>query len=471
MKFNSTRGKVKGLSFEEAIFTGYALDGGLLLPQAIPKLEIKILKEWATLSYKELCYEILSLFVSEEEVLRHDLKEIISKAYCESKFPNKNICNLTRLDNNLHILELFHGKTKAFKDNALVLVAAFLDFFLGRKKRHTTILVGTSGDTGSAAIESIRGLALIDIVVLFPKGYCNTIQELQMTTVIEDNVHVFECEGSSDDLDIPVKKCLTDEGLVTKYNLGSINSINIGRLLAQIVFYFYAYFKVCKEVGSIVKFVVPTGAMGNITAGYVAYNMGLPLKLHAAVNDNNIVHRMISQGDFSLAESITKTWSPAMDIQMPYNMERMWLIASDFNYDLVSSLTQTFEEHSAVTSFPETLTNKLKIVVSSDWVSREATLDTMRRAWDSYHYLVCPHTAVGLRLALQKRDAEDDGTPVVCVATASPDKFPEAVKAAGIDVPPSPDILRLAEMPTRREFMRQGEDWEKILRDKIAKIG
>lgn len=174
-------------------------------------------------------------------------------------------CPVSNFPGSLHILELFHGKTKAFKDIALALTAQFLDFFLAKERKHITLLVATSGDTGSAAIESVRKSKNIDIIVLFPKGYCTKVQELQMTTVLDNNVHVICVEGSSDDADIPMKACLVDKDFAGKYNLGSVNSINVSRILAQVVYYFYAYFKVCKEIGETVKIVVPTGGMGNVT--------------------------------------------------------------------------------------------------------------------------------------------------------------------------------------------------------------
>jgi threonine synthase len=190
----------------------------------------------------------------------HFLTDIVVQAY-----GNHFTCPITKLTENLNILELFHGKTKAFKDIPLMLVSQFLDFFLGRQRKHLTLLVVTSGDTGSAAIESVRGCRWIDIIVLFPKGYCNSIQERQMTTVQDDNVHVFAVEGTTDDVDVPMKACLVDSEFAAKYKLGSVNSINVVRLISQVVFYFYAYFKVCEEIGESVKFVVPTGAMSNVT--------------------------------------------------------------------------------------------------------------------------------------------------------------------------------------------------------------
>lgn len=183
----------------------------------------------------------------------------------EKAYGKDFMCPVKHLTDDLHVAEMFHGKTKAFKDIALALLAQFLEFFLEKQNKHSTVLVGTSGDTGSAAIESVRGLKHIDIVVLFPKGYCTKVQELQMTTVLDKNVHVYGVEGSSDDLDVPIKQCTLDKEFVDAYNIGCMNSVNIGRILAQIVYYFHVYLKVCNKVGEKVKIVVPTGAMGNTT--------------------------------------------------------------------------------------------------------------------------------------------------------------------------------------------------------------
>ncbi|KAK3707096.1 hypothetical protein QZH41_014687 [Actinostola sp. cb2023] len=492
MKFKSTRGRVSDVTFEDGIFMGCASDGGLLMPELIPKLDIKTWGTWKDLSYVDLSVEILSLFISESEISKTELRDIVSKAY-GSQF----VCPIPQLTDNLYILELFHGKTKAFKDIPLALVSQFLDFFLERQNKHVTLLVVTSGDTGSAAIESVRRSKYIDIVVLFPNGYCNKVQELQMTTVQDDNVHVFAVEGTSDNADVPMKACLVDKEFVDEYNLGSINSMNIGRIVSQIIYYFYAYFQVCQKVGEPVKIVVPTGGMGNITAGCIAHKMGLPIALQSAVNDNNSVYKTLTTGKFVQGETAIKTWSTAMDIQVPSNMERILYLFSDSNASLISALMKEFEEQGTVQlplELKEKVRNgfcfiKLESIISilkdidigetitSDWVSKDEVLATMKRIWDTNQYVLCPHTAVGVTVELRSRYAlahsamETKSIPCVCIATASPAKFIEAVEAANIEYIPPPEILNLEKMKTRCEQMKKDEDWEEILRRKIINIG
>ncbi|XP_031552589.1 threonine synthase-like 2 [Actinia tenebrosa] len=353
-----------------------------------------------------------------------------------------------------------------------MLVSQFLEFFLRRQKKNLTLLVGTSGDTGSAAIESVRGCEQIDIIVLFPKGYCNRVQELQMTTVCDDNVYVFSVEGTLDDLDVPIKACLVDEKFASKHNLGSVNSINIGRLISQVVYYFYAYFKVCRKLGETVQFVIPTGAMGNVSAGCIAYKMGLPILLQCAVNENNIVHKALSSGQFSRPSGVVKTWSSAMDIQVPYNMERLMYLFSDFDAQLIASLMKEFEEK-GVLEIPENLRQKIGQIVSSDWVTQDTTLATMRSVWDTHKYLLCPHSAVGVAVASRVNSTDDskDKAPIVCIATASPAKFLESLEAASISYTPPPEITGLVKMPTKCLQMKKGDNWEEMLRKTIIEIG
>lgn len=341
MKYRSTRGKVQTSLFEDVLFSGYASDGGLFMPEKIPVVDKTTLEKWKELSYLDLTKRIMSLFIPPEEISSKELNDIVIKAF--DNFGHKDIACLTAVS-NFNILELFHGKTLAFKDYALATVGMFIDHFLNKRKENTIILVGTSGDTGSAAIESVRRSQWVDIIVLFPKGRCNVVQERQMTTVRDQNVHVVRTEGTSDDLDVPIKNCFSDHVYAESNHLCSINSINWARIMAQIVHFFYAYFQTCEEIGETVTFVIPTGALGHCAAGSVANKMGLPVKLVCAVNENDIVHRAVSTGDFTMSEKVMQTWSSAMDIQVPYNMERLLLLFSDMNHALVDSLMQEFEQ-------------------------------------------------------------------------------------------------------------------------------
>lgn len=466
MKYRSTRGKVQTSLFEDVLFSGYASDGGLFMPEKIPVVDKTTLEKWKELSYLDLTKRIMSLFIPPEEISSKELNDIVIKAF--DNFGHKDIACLTAVS-NFNILELFHGKTLAFKDYALATVGMFIDHFLNKRKENTIILVGTSGDTGSAAIESVRRSQWVDIIVLFPKGRCNVVQELQMTTVRDQNVHVVRTEGTSDDLDVPIKNCFSDHVYAESNHLCSINSINWARIMAQIVHFFYAYFQTCEEVGETVTFVIPTGALGHCAAGSVANKMGLPVKLVCAVNENDIVHRAVSTGDFTMSEKVMQTWSSAMDIQVPYNMERLLLLFSDMNHALVDSLMQEFEEKHTL-KIPQDIQLKMRQVISSASVSRDQTLQTMKECWDEYQYLLCPHTAVGVSVIWDQRRCNNIKTPTVCIATASPAKFPEAVKAAGIEMPLTPQLAQLLTSPTRCSDMKKGEDWDLILRTMISDI-
>ncbi|XP_044538847.1 threonine synthase-like 2 [Gracilinanus agilis] len=242
---------------------------------------------------------------------------LIDRAF--SRFRHRDVVHLSRLKNGLNVLELWHGITYAFKDLSLSCSGQFLQYFLEKRQKHVTIIVGTSGDTGSSAIESVRGAKNIDIIVLLPLGLCSKIQELQMTTVIEDNVHVFRVEGNSDELDEPIKAVFADVAFAKKHNLMSLNSINWSRILVQMAHYFFAYFQCVPSMDICplppVEVVVPTGAAGNLAAGCIAQEMGLPVRLATVVNRNDIIHRTVRQGDFSLSGNTRASLASAMDIQ------------------------------------------------------------------------------------------------------------------------------------------------------------
>ncbi|XP_052229090.1 threonine synthase-like 2 isoform X3 [Dreissena polymorpha] len=417
MKYSSTRGGVSDVTFEEALFTGYAADGGILLPVSIPTVNKATLEKWRELSFQDLATEIVSLFISETEIPKEDLQ-----------------C--------------------------------------------------TSGDTGSSAIEAVRGLEWVDIVVLLPRGRCAKVQELQMTTVLEDNVHVFRVDGTSDDTDLAIKPLFMDAEFRTRHRLTSINSINWCRIMVQVVHYFYAYFQMSSDVDSPVEIVVPTGACGNVTAGCIASKMGLPVRLVCAVTCNDIVSRALSSGDYSVSQTVTPTLAPAMDIQVPYNMERIWYIfifrfhitwsgsgiySLTVTRHLINKLMSEFESTGSV-QVPEALANKISAVITdAHVVSDDTVTSTMARVWADNSYLVCPHTAIAVAYSLENR-SKGESIPRICIATASPAKFKEAVDAAGIPWQQDERVSRLISLPVRYEDMERNEDWSDILRKKIVAI-
>ncbi|XP_022106990.1 threonine synthase-like 2 [Acanthaster planci] len=471
MKFITTRCQDKEYTFEEALFSPGYVAGGLLLPKTIPQISQEVLKSWLGLSLPQVCKQILPLFISGEEISQEDLEALIDDAY--SRLPLDQVAALSSFPNGLNVLELGNTKTLAFKDLSTFIMARLLEFYFKKREKHVTILVGTSGDTGPSSIEAIRGSGWMDIVVLFPKGYCTEIQEIQMTTVMDENVHVYSVEGCSDDVDEPIKAVCLDQDFKAIHNLCTMNSINMCRVLCQIVAYFYGYLKVCRSVGDEVEIVVPTGAAGNITGGCLAYRMGLPIKLVCTVNSNDLLHRMLSTGELSTAPSVIKTYSVAMDIQNPYNIERIFSLFSNRDTALVKKIMEEFET-GGKTTLPASLLQKMQKVLSSASFDNQTVLKTMQRCWSDHHYLICPHTAVAVSYYFSKLDRMEANQtlhqPTLCFASAHPAKFPEALVAAGLEPKPTPYITNLQVMPKRCLEMKRGQNWEKILREKIKEI-
>ncbi|KAF1478518.1 Threonine synthase-like 2, partial [Pygoscelis antarcticus] len=479
MEYVSTRGGAGAIDFEGALFSGYAPDGGLFMPQHIPSLDGDTLRRWSRLSYRELVKELCSLFITAELVPRSKLNDLIDRAF--SRFRHKDVVHLSRLKDGLNVLELWHGVTYAFKDLSLSCTGQFLQYFLEKKQKHVTILVGTSGDTGSSAIESVRGQKNMDIFVLLPKGFCTQIQELQMTTIIEDNVHVFAAHGNSDEIDEPIKELFADVDFARKYNLMSLNSVNWSRIMVQIAHHFYAYFHCAPSLDTtplpVVEIVVPTGGGGNITAGCIAQKMGLPIRLVAVVNSNDIIHRTVQHGDFSLSESVKATLASAMDIQEPYNMERILWLLSGSDSHLTKTLMERFSASKSL-KLPEDLHRKLSETLHSCSASDEDIVRAMQRCWKENCYPLCPHSAV----AAHYHYLQTDGaclrqksscfsfllsTPRCCLAPASAAKFQDALLRAGLVPQLPPEITALTAMEARSTPLEQGQDWTQTLREWI----
>uniref|UniRef100_A0A2P2I671 Threonine synthase-like 2 n=1 Tax=Hirondellea gigas TaxID=1518452 RepID=A0A2P2I671_9CRUS len=496
MRYRSTRGGEVNLSFQDVLFAGYSEDGGLYMPESVPTVSAAELKAWATLSYRQLLYQISRKFIDTQEIPDNDLRDIIESAFRKFKSDEEmklvNVTQSTVEADDIWILELFKGPTFAFKDLALSFVAGLLEYFLLKDQRHVTILVGTSGDTGGAAINAIEGRANMTLIVLLPRHRCTVPQMLQMVTSQHSNIVVYSVDGLSDDLDVPIKKCFASADFMKRHNLMSINSINWGRILGQVAHFFYSFFrrtqtKQASELLS-VEIVLPTGAAGNITSGCLAEAMGLPVTLVAAVNTNDIMARAIN-GDFSIVPQVHHSLSSAMDIQMPYNFERMLYLFSEFNVQLVASLMKTFEEQGRV-KIPDSILSNMKKVITDTCVhDDDRVLQVMRMVHHSHGYLLCPHTAVAV--AYHYKCPPIATKPRLYIATASPTKFPEALKKALTSTDPKlesvsqhlPDkeasaivhnvcqpLDHLKSLPTKSLMMDQGENWEKMLREKIEEI-
>jgi threonine synthase len=436
----STRGQAPKLNFPDTTLTGLARDGGLYVPDAVPKLSAKDLAEIASLPYTEVAARIIAPFIG-NDIPAADLNAIIKAAY--KVFTHPDIVPLHKFEDDFYLLELFHGPTLAFKDVALQFLGHVFDYILTRKKQRVTIVGATSGDTGSAAIEAFKGKDNVNIFILHPHGRVSEVQRRQMTTVTEKNVFNIAIEGSFDDCQDMVKAMFNDQTFRDEMALSAINSINWARILAQVVYYVYASTRFKKPV----TFCVPTGNFGNIYAGHVARTMGAPIgKLIAAANRNDILHRFFESGEMR-AEGVTPSLSPSMDIQISSNFERLLFELYGRNG---TKVLETMDEFRAKGSFkvsPETLA-QVKTQFASGRLDDEQTLDVIRDIYKRYNYILDPHTAVGVGVAEASRKQNPQST-IVTLATAHPAKFPAAVKKAiGIE-PALPAFL--ADLYQRKE--------------------
>jgi len=346
------------------------------------------------------------------------------------------------------------------------MIGALYDYFLKKRSRHVTVVVGTSGDTGSAAIYAVKDLKNVDIIVLYPKGRISKVQEQQMISHPEENVHVYAVEGTSDDLDVPCRKVLSDVPFRTEHKLASINSPNVGRIIMQIIHFFYAYlYATRKKSWKNVVIAIPTGACGNLTSGYMAYLMGLPISLVATVNENDIVSEWINTGIFTLKgkSEVIATISPAMDILVPYNWERILYYISGGNSQAVSKCVQDFDtkQHSQM---PHEWHALMRKTISAASISQKSVRNTIKLFYETQKYILDPHTAIAVS-AVWPLVKSNDKTCYVCLSTASPAKFGETIQST-INILPQTSNFKGSYF----KEMKRGEDWEKILRDVILKI-
>ncbi|WP_028319716.1 threonine synthase [Desulfobulbus elongatus] len=433
MRYISTRGGIAPLRFQDAVMMGLARDGGLLLPETLPTVAADMLDRWQHLPYQYLAREILSLFI--DDIPDNDLEDLIERAY--ASFTHPQVTPMTK-QGEVYILELFHGPTLAFKDVALQLLGNLFEYVLARTGGFMNILGATSGDTGSAAIAGVRGKNNIDIFILHPHGRTSPIQALQMTTVLDPNVFNIAVRGTFDDAQAIVKAIFNDLDFRDRYRLGAVNSINWARVLAQVVYYVYAYLKLRKLGHDSVDFSVPTGNFGDIFAGYVARTLlprGCIHSLILATNANDILTRFVARGDYSRGQ-VQATSSPSMDIQIASNFERYLYYLRGEDGGAVKRDMDGF----AATGRLDLAACRQRVAEDfrSRSVSEVETLATIGDFHRQYGYLLDPHTAVGVKAALELRDP---ARPVVCLATAHPAKFGAAVSRAIGSQPPLPPAL------------------------------
>lgn len=443
MKYISTRGGCAPQSFTETVLTGLAPDGGLFVPERVPSYSAAEIASWRGLDYPQLAQRVMTPFVG-DEVSATDLERIIQQSY--SGFRHRAIAPLVQTGHNEWVLELFHGPTLAFKDFALQFLGNLLDHLLERRGQKVVVLGATSGDTGSAAIEGCRRCRNLDIFILHPHNRVSEVQRRQMTTVLADNIHNLAIEGNFDDCQRLVKASFSAQSfLPTGRQLVAVNSINWARIMAQIVYYFWAALALGAPQRP-VSFSVPTGNFGDVFAGYLAHRMGLPVQqLIIATNANDILHRCISGNDYS-RHPLLHTLSPSMDIMISSNFERLLFDLYERDGKALAALMAGFEA-GATTLDPRAL-GHARTLFHSHRVDDADTVATIRAEYAASEYLLDPHSAIGVAAARHcRRDRE---TPVVCLATAHPAKFPEAVQQAGYQgAPPLPQ--HMADLFTRTE--------------------
>ncbi|MEE9433269.1 MAG: threonine synthase [Sphingorhabdus sp.] len=422
MQYISTRGNSSNLDFAGVTLAGLASDGGLYVPQIWPSFSAEEIAAMRSLSYVDLAAKVMAPF-TQGSLTESELQELCAAAY--GRFSHDAVTPLVQLNQQHWLLELYHGPTLAFKDVALQLLGQLFERFLSGSDNKLTVVGATSGDTGSAAIDAVAGREQIEIFMIHPKGRISDVQRRQMTTILAPNVHNIAIEGSFDHAQAYVKAMFGDSDVTSQINLSAVNSINWARLMAQVVYYFWAALRLGAPTRQ-VAFSVPTGNFGDVFAGYVAARMGLPIeRLIVATNVNDILHRALSRGDYSVTE-VAATASPSMDIQVSSNFERLLFDLEGRDGSTTAARMKWFEQMG-------------KMVLSSDlrkkasfFASARADADEMATAmrWAHEHcnQVIDPHTAVALHGALNTELPAD--IPVVTLATAHPAKFRDAVEQA-----------------------------------------
>ncbi len=439
MRYVSTRGQTPPMAFQDAIITGLAPDGGLLVPETIPDVRAQ-LDSWRDLNFVELAIEVMACFI--DDIPHADLRAIVERSY--ATFDHAEVVPLVDLGET-QVLELFHGPTLAFKDVALQFLGQLFDYTLAQRSGRLNILGATSGDTGSAAIAGVQGKGNVNIAVMFPRGRVSPLQQLQMTTIADRNVHCLSIDGSFDDCQSIMKRAFADVPFKTQHDLGAVNSVNWARVLAQVVYYVYSALRCDKGDGVDVS--VPTGNFGNIFAAYVARRMGVPLqRLLLGTNENNILSVFFNTGDYTKG-AVHHTISPSMDIQVASNFERFLYFGYAGDGQQVSEFMAQFGRTGS-SSVPLELVANEPIMATA--VDTKLTLATIERVYEKHNYLLDPHTAVGVAAADVLAPGAARERPLVCVATAHPAKFPDAIRTAlpGVDAR-HPRLDELQNLPER----------------------
>ncbi len=441
MKYVSTRGQAPVLGFEDVLLAGLAADGGLYVPQEYPRFSAAEMREMRSMSYPELAAKVMAPF-TEGSLSEKELSEITHQAY--GRFSHDAVAPLKQVNDGLWVMELFYGPTLAFKDYALQAVGLMFDRVLHRRGAHITIVGATSGDTGSAAIEACKDRSGLDIFILHPHNRVSEVQRRQMTTILSSNVFNISLEGTFDDCQSIVKALFADAPFRQTYALSAVNSINWARIMAQVVYYFRAALSLGAPDREI-SFAVPTGNFGNVFAGYVAKEMGLPIrKLILGSNANDILPRFLETGEMRKKE-VLPSISPSMDIQVSSNFERLLFEAYGRDAAAVARLMETFRYENYYIVSKEAL-EKIRSIFCGIRCDDTETKEEIAKIFRESGELLDPHSAIGVAAAEKCGDKE---TPTVVLATAHPSKFPAAVREATGVTPVLPP--RLSDLLTRKE--------------------
>jgi len=417
MKYISTRSSAKEFNFSEVFIKGLADDGGLYVPKSLKKYSTEELLELKNLNYNELSTKLINIF-SANFISKEELSSLIKKSY--SIFREKEVVKISSIG-ELKLLELFHGPTLAFKDIAMQFIGNLYEYYLSKNDKKINIVVATSGDTGAAAIDAIKGKSNLNIFVLHPNNRISPVQRKLMTTVEEKNVYNIAIDGNFDDCQNIVKQMFSDLEFSKSINMSGVNSINWARIIAQSVYYFYTYFKL--DTDKPISFSVPTGNFGDVFAGYLAKKMGLPIdKLIVATNENDILHRAISKGDY-VSRKVKETLSPSMDIQLASNFERLIYYINNSDSEKTADIMKKIKQNSYQI-------DKLSLeTIQKDFLSEscneEETLNIIKKTYEENNMILDPHTAVGVGAA-KKLSIND----CVVLSTAHPCKFPDATNNA-----------------------------------------
>ena len=441
MNYISTRGGAPKLGFCDTVLAGLARDGGLYVPETWPQISHSDLSALAGKSYQDVAKLILHPFMG-DEISAREFSVMVDEAY--ASFAHPAVAPLVQTGPNEFVLELFHGPTLAFKDMAMQLLARVVDHILAQRGSRLTIVGATSGDTGGAAIEAFRGRENSDIFVLFPNGKVSDVQRWQMTGVQDANVHALSIEGNFDDCQALVKAMFNHHTFRDKHALSGVNSINWGRIMAQIVYYFTSALALGAPERK-VSFTVPTGNFGDIFAGYCAKQMGLPIdQLLIATNANDILARTMDSGRYETT-TVAATSSPSMDIQVSSNFERLLFEASERQPDYIRQSMSSLSQSGAF-SLGETVWRTIKSEFDAGRASNLTVDQTIKNVLEQSDYLLDPHTAVGVHVAREKRTSD---APMIILSTAHPAKFPDAVEAASGIRP---------QLPARNKHLMDGKE-------------